>query len=239
MSEAAADRYPEVEEAGRASGDAEPETPVKAEPARSICRDHRSVELVLRAQRDQEERLRFSARVRKVLAELVSGGPPSEGFKMLVALVASEKRRDSLLAFVPLVGLWVIERSKYHSLREKRALRVLSLGLSLVMLAVVSASMPSDADRLVSLRERMQREMRMLDDVAERYRREHGLYPDGATWKWLAGRADGRFFDPWGHPYRYEARVDGVSLRTLGRDGREGGSNADLDVTLERLPGGR
>jgi hypothetical protein len=239
MSETAADRYPKAEEAGRAPGGAELEALRKVESAEPIRRDQPSAELELRIQSDQEARLRFSVRFRKVLAELVSIGPPSEGLRMLAALVASEKRRDSLLAFVPLVGLWVIERSKYHSLREKKALRVLSLGLSLVVLTVASASIPSDADRLAGLRERMQREMRALNDVAERYRREHGFYPDGATWKWLAGRADGRFFDPWGRPYRYEARVDGVSFRALGRDGREGGVGSDADVMLERLPQAR
>lgn len=184
---------------------------------------------------DLASRLRFLERKQQVLAELLSAGPPSEGPKMIESLNAGEKRRDSLLAFVPLVGPWLIQRSRHLERKEKQTLTALSLGLTLVIFAVIWTLMPNAADRLASLRERMQLEMQVLGDVVERYRLEHGSYPDEATWKWFAKRADGRFFDPWGRPYLYEPHVDGVTLRTLGRDGREGGSGKDADVTVERL----
>ncbi len=187
------------------------------------------------AERDPASWLGFLERKQQVLSELLSAGPPSEGSKMIESLNAVEKRGDSLLAFVPLVGPWLIQRSRHLKRKEKQTLAALSLGLSLLIFATIWTFMPSAADRLASLRERMQLEMQVLGDVAERYRLEHGSYPDEATWKWFAKRADGRFFDPWGRPYSYDRHVDGVTLRTLGRDGREGGSGKDADVTVEHL----
>jgi hypothetical protein len=244
MSQAAAERYPEADVAHRGSSGAKHETGHMAEPAQRIDGEGQSAAPAIEDRTalgilGPEQRLRFWARARHVLGELLSAGPPSEGQQMIAALNAAEKREDSVLAFVPLAGLWLIERSKHHSRREKQTLTALSLGLSLVIVAVVWSLMPSDADRLATLRERMQHEMRVLDDVAERHRREHGSYPDAATWKWFAAQADGRFFDPWGRPYRYEPRVDGFTLKTLGRDGREGGIATDADITVERLRHGR
>lgn len=39
--------------------------------------------------------------------------------------------------------------------------------------------------------------------------------------------------DPWGHPYVYELKADanGVTIRTLGRDGKPDGSGEDQDVS--------
>jgi hypothetical protein len=152
---------------------------------------------------------------------------------MVEALNAAEKRKDSVLAFVPLAGLWLIERSQHHSRKEKQMLKALSVGISLIIVARIWTLLPNDADRLASLRERIQNEMRVLGEVAEHYRQEHGHYPDEAAWKRLAQLADGRFFDPWGRPYRYAPHADGVTLKTLGRDGREFGTGKDADITVE------
>jgi Type II secretion system (T2SS), protein G len=155
---------------------------------------------------------------------------------MVDELVAVEKRGDTLLAFVPFVGPWLILRSERHTREEKWRLSVLSIGLTLVVLAVIWSLMPSEANRLASLRQRIQSEMGVLVDIADQYRADHGSYPEVATWRRFAERADGRFFDPWGRPYRYEPRADGVTLGTLGRDGLEGGSDKDADVTVDRQP---
>lgn len=37
--------------------------------------------------------------------------------------------------------------------------------------------------------------------------------------------------DPWGRPYIYQAEPAGFQLRTLGRDGKPGGSGEDEDVS--------
>lgn len=41
--------------------------------------------------------------------------------------------------------------------------------------------------------------------------------------------------DPWGHDFEYEVNGAEYSLRCLGRDGREGGSGYDADISLEDL----
>jgi hypothetical protein len=184
---------------------------------------------------DPPPRLR-SSRAERALAELLSKIPRSETPVLIDELVAIEKRGDSLLAFVPLFGPWLIRRSERLTAREKQRLSVFSVALTLATLAVVWTLMPSSADRLASLHERIESEMRGLGNVAERYRADHASYPDQATWARFAARADGRFFDPWGRPYRYEPRDDGLTLGTLGRDGREGGSDQDADVALDHKP---
>jgi len=237
MSVAASQRYPDVDPARCASCGEELEARQVAEPVRCIRCERRllpaeSKEPVVQDP-DLELRLRFSARVSRVLVELLTAGAPSEGRRLLESLNAIEKRCECLLAFAPVVGPWLLQGSKHHSREEKQKLAALSLGLTLLIFAVTWMLMPSAADRLASLHQQMQLQMHVLGDVAEGYRREHRSYPDQATWKWFANQADGRFFDPWGRPYRYEPRADGVTLESLGRDGREGGSGKDTDVTVE------
>ena len=176
-------------------------------------------------------RLRRSVHTEQALDELLSAGPGLP--KMVTEILAVEKRGDSLLAFVPLVGPWLIGRSERHTRQEKQWLSALSVGLTLVIFAVFWSLMPRD--RLASLRERTRLEMRVLGDVAERYRADHGSYPDEATWNHFAEGTDGRFFDPWDRPYHYEPHGEGLTLKTLGRDGLEGGSGEDADVTVEHL----
>ncbi|MCB1385662.1 MAG: type II secretion system major pseudopilin GspG [Nitratireductor sp.] len=37
--------------------------------------------------------------------------------------------------------------------------------------------------------------------------------------------------DPWGRPYRYSADSDTVQISSLGRDGKEGGTGEDADIS--------
>lgn len=41
--------------------------------------------------------------------------------------------------------------------------------------------------------------------------------------------------DPWGNPFEYESSGSDYSLRSLGRDGKEGGDGYNKDITLEDL----
>ena len=90
---------------------------------------------------------------------------------------------------------------------------------------------PTDTQLLTRLQSRMQDQMKALDVFAEQYRSEHGAYPDPSVWRRYAERADPRFYDPWGRPYVYEATAAGVTLSSLGRDGKPGGSDDDADVS--------
>jgi Type II secretion system (T2SS), protein G len=57
----------------------------------------------------------------------------------------------------------------------------------------------------------------------------------GARRPWPA--QPGRFFDPWYRAYRYERSEDGgVTIGTLGRDGKEGGVDEDADVSVHFAP---
>jgi len=41
--------------------------------------------------------------------------------------------------------------------------------------------------------------------------------------------------DPWGHPMVYELTGGDYTLKCLGKDGKEGGSGFDADITLEDI----
>ncbi|MGF7005738.1 type II secretion system major pseudopilin GspG [Aminobacter sp. BE322] len=60
------------------------------------------------------------------------------------------------------------------------------------------------------------------------------IAPKGATgWTGPYLKGSGGLDDPWGKPYQYELSADGsaVKVRTLGRDGSEGGTGEDLDIS--------
>jgi general secretion pathway protein G len=41
--------------------------------------------------------------------------------------------------------------------------------------------------------------------------------------------------DPWGHEFTYEISGNEYQIKCFGKDGREGGSGYDLDITLEDI----
>ena len=167
------------------------------------------------------------------MATLVAESPKSEALAMLDELLAVEKRRTSFMAFIPVLGPLLLRRSERHTDQERRKLSALSVGLTLAILGLSWELKPTPADRVASLHRRIGSEMRILGEVAERYRKEHGSYPGKATWQRFTERPDKRFLDPWGRPYGYEPHEDGFTLQTLGRDGLAGGTGQDRDVTKD------
>lgn len=175
-------------------------------------------------------------RSRDALAALIANGPSSEAPRMVGELLAADKRLSSYFALVPFVGPLLIQRSEAHTAKEKFWLTWISIGLtSLAVLGLVS-TLPTLQDRLASLHQRIDREMKVLGDFADRYHTEHGAYPDKPMWRHFAERADPRFFDPWGRPYRYEPSSDDVTIATLGRDGLDGGDDEDADFSAHFQP---
>src|SRR5206468_4748610 len=157
-------------------------------------------------------------RSREALAALIAKGPSSEAPAMVGELLEADKRISSLIALVPFVGPWLIQRSEAHSAKEKFWLTWVSMSLTSLALFGLVSTLPTPEDRLASLHQRIDREMKVLSDFAYRYYSEHGAYCDRTTWRHFADRADPRFFDPWGRPYRYEPSTDDVTIGTLGRD---------------------
>jgi hypothetical protein len=175
-------------------------------------------------------------RSREALANLIAKGPSTEAPAMVGELLRADKRISSFMALVPFVGPWLIQRSEAHSPKEKFWLTWISISLtSLALFGLVSTS-PTPEDRLADLHKRIDRETKALGDFADRYRRDHSAYANKATWKRFADRADRRFFDPWGRPYRYEPSTNDVTIGTLGRDGIEGGSDEDADFSAHFPP---
>jgi len=74
-------------------------------------------------------------------------------------------------------------------------------------------------------------DLNALGTLAEQYRLEHENFPDVSAWRRLTRNEDPSFYDPWGRPYQYERTVDGVTIRTLGRDGIDGGMGMDADLS--------
>jgi general secretion pathway protein G len=92
-------------------------------------------------------------------------------------------------------------------------------------------------------------QLELLGVALDSYRLDNGRYPTGAQglealWTKPSGAPvpaswRGPYLrkpvplDPWGKPYQYRAPVaggEGYELRTLGRDGVEGGTGEDADV---------
>jgi hypothetical protein len=155
---------------------------------------------------------------------------------MVEELFASEKRAYTFLAMIPVVGPLFIGASEQHTEEEKRRLSVISIGFAVAILALLWTLRPSPADETERLHQRIESEMRVLRNIAEQYRTQNGSYPTEATWKRFTDQPDARYFDPWGQPYRYELRENGVVVQTLGEDGLEGGGGRDADVTVEQQP---
>ncbi len=177
-----------------------------------------------------------TVRSRAVLSELIAAGPSfTEAGSMVSELRIADKRLSSLLAFLPFVGPWRIQRSKWHSRVEKFWLTWLSIGLTALGVWAIVERLPTPETELEVLRGRIATEQKSLGEFADQYRAGHGTYPDQLVWQHYADRADPMFFDPWGRRYRYDSTAGEVTISTLGRDGIVGGSGDDADVTA-RFP---
>ena len=169
---------------------------------------------------------------REALAELIAAGPQTETPQMVSELLAADKRASSAIALVPFLGPWIIQRSEVHSAKEKFWLSWISIALTTSLLWLIVSRLPTPEDEAAKVHQRIERELATLAEFGERYRSEHGSYPSDSMWRQFTERADPRFFDPWGQPYRYSLGSDGFTLGTFGRDRVEGGAEEDADVTM-------
>lgn len=178
-------------------------------------------------------RLAESSRMKSAVSELIAAGPVDAGGKAAHEVVALQKRGASILGVLPLIGPWLVRDSEALDTGERRKVKAVSILLTLAIAAAVWMSLPTEADHLVELHRRIDADMRVLAGVAESYRKDHGTYPDVATWQRLAARGDARFFDPWARPYLYSPEPHEIELRTLGRNGVPGGELEDADLGRE------
>jgi len=178
-----------------------------------------------------------TGRSRAMLSELIAAGPSfTAAGRMVSELRGADKRLSSLLVFLPFVGPWRFQRSKWHSRAEKFWLTWLSIGLTALGVWAIVDRLPTPGNELEVLRARIAREQKSLVEFADRYRAQHGTYPDQMAWQHYADRADPMFFDPWGRRYRYDSASGEVTITTLGRDGVVGGIGDDADVSFPTLP---
>jgi type II secretion system (T2SS) protein G len=176
-------------------------------------------------------------RARAALAELVARGhgpeTPIDG-----EVLSAGKTLISLVVLIPLVGSYLIQRSLVHTAAEKYKLARMSIALAGCVAFWLIMQFPTQATFDARLRTRIEFELNALGNLAEQYRLEHGEFPDVAIWRRLADREDLSFYDAWGRPYRYDRTVDGVTIRTLGRDGVDGGVGMDADLSAHFSGGG-
>lgn len=161
---------------------------------------------------------------------LPASEPKATPLEDVTAVLASHKRVTSWLSLVPVWGPWKLSLSSDHAPHEKMRLYLASAALSGALVAGVWLALPGAHERAVEQRHRVEDEVRLLRGLVEEYRRQRGALPDANAWQQSAQSGDLRFYDPWGHLYRYESDGGGYSISTLGRDGREGGSGEDADV---------
>jgi Type II secretion system (T2SS), protein G len=79
----------------------------------------------------------------------------------------------------------------------------------------------------------------------ETYQKKHGTLPKRLAEVDLAAFREhgepvlldgqGRPLDPWGRPFLYAVKAGEIDLRSLGRDGRPGGTRLDADVSLDQV----
>ena len=177
-------------------------------------------------------------KARAALAELVAQGrgpeTPIDG-----EVLEAGKTLISLVALIPIVGPYFIYRSLVHTAAEKYRLAWMSIAVTGFAATWLILQLPTAMKFDPHLRTRLESELNALGALAEKYRLEHGDFPDVTTWRCLADREDPPSYDPWGRPYRYERTVDGVTFRTLGRDGVDGGMGIDADLSAHFSPAGR
>jgi ribosomal protein S27E len=180
--------------------------------------------------------IRPTTETRETLAELTKRGPGPQVLDVVVDILTFHGRLTALAAFVPLLGPWLVARSEEPPERKSKLLYV-SVGVTALTIVGVAAWLRWVSGPPVPLTERVQSQMRVLGEIAAEFRAKHGTYPDAATWTRTADQPDLRFFDPWSRPYRYERSTDGgVTIGTLGKDGVEGGTDEDADVSIHLTP---
>jgi general secretion pathway protein G len=137
----------------------------------------------------------------------------------------------SLVALIPIAGPYLIKRSLLHTEAEKHTLALVSIAVTGLLTIFLIVHLPRTARFEPGVRSKIESDLKALGALAEQYRLEHGDFPDVPTWRRLADPADESFYDPWGRAYRYERTADGVTIRTLGRDGVDGGMGMDADLS--------
>ena len=177
-------------------------------------------------------------RASAALAELVARGRGPE-IPIDGKVLNAGKTLISLVVLIPVVGPYLIHRSLLHTAAEKHRLAWMSIAVTGFAAIWLVMQLPAQAKFDARLRGKIESELNTLGALAEQYRMEHGDFPDVATWRRLTDREDPGFYDPWGRPYRYERTVDGVTIRTLGRDGVDGGIGMDADLSAHFSGPGR
>jgi general secretion pathway protein G len=148
-------------------------------------------------------------------------------------LLSVDKRLTSLLAFVPLWGLWRLSRSSQHAPQEKLLLVIASLGVTAILILGAWAVLPGVAEHARETRDRIGSQIQALAGLVREYYREHAILPDDSVWHRSAANGDLRFYDPWGRIYRYEWGPGEFTIGTYGRDGAPGGEGEDTDLFSE------
>lgn len=166
-------------------------------------------------------------------AELTKQEPKRGPIREILELLAIDKRVTSVLAFIPLWGVWRISRSDQHTLQERSLLAVASLGATAIFALAMWAAVPSEAERAMEVRKRVDAQVQVLAELIREYQRDHGSLPDESVWQRSADGADLRFYDPWGRIYRYKNGADGFTISTWGRDGTIGGEHEDADLSTD------
>ena len=156
-------------------------------------------------------------------------GPPTEVDEVL----RTNRRLTAMLAFVPLWGLYRLAHSQEHGAQDKFALGFASALTTLLLAVGIWTLLPGAAERAAEKHTRVNEQIQILHSLAEDYRHQHGAPPDESAWQGSASAGDLRFYDPWGHLYRYEKRGEGYAIGTYGRDGVPGGAGEDADVIIE------
>jgi hypothetical protein len=177
-----------------------------------------------------------TARIAEALAELIKRGPGRDVVEAIVEILRFNDRMTSVAAFVPFLGPWLVARSELRPERKFK-LQCISTGVTVLTVIGTLAFVRTLSSPPVPLRERVQAQIAALGEIARQFRAKHGTYPDAAIWKRTTEEPDLRFIDPWFRPYRYELAKDGaVTIGTLGRDGRAGGSGENQDVSVRFAP---
>lgn len=120
----------------------------------------------------------------------------------------------------------------------KRVALVASIGAGVLMAAFLVAITQASPER--DRRRRAIRDLSAIRDAAMQFRVEKGRYPESVL-EILVSEQEGPLGpheppDPWGNYYVYAVVGDGVIVKSLGSDGKDGGRGAARDLVVFGTP---